>query len=269
MICTLPTMTKDEFIVFQKLIFADVGISLEDTKMSMVSSRLYSRMRYFGLLKFSDYLHIVQMDKKEKIEMINLITTNETYFFRESRHFDFLEKFVKSYTGNSKFRFWSAACSVGAEAYSAAMICDTYIPDNWEIIGSDINTDVVRKARIGLYPCGWVDKIPDNYRNKYCLKGTKNFEGKFLIDRSLANNTRFHEHNLTNVATDFGMFDIIFLRNVLIYFNNSTKELAVKNVLKNLKIGGYFVISLTENLNGVNIDNLQKVDTSIFQKIND
>lgn len=269
MICSLPTMTKDEFIVFQKLIFADVGISLEDTKMSMVSSRLYSRMRHFGLLKFSDYLHIVQIDKKEKIEMINLITTNETYFFRESRHFDFLEQVIKMQNPNEKFRFWSAASSVGAEAYSAAMLCAEHLGNNWEIFGSDINTEVIKKARIGLYPSSWVEKIPETYKNKYCLKGTKSFEGKFLVERTLASNTHFYEHNLTNIANSFGVFDVIFLRNVLIYFNNSTKELAVKNVLKNLKIGGYFVISLTENLNGINTENLKKVDTSIFQKIND
>lgn len=267
MFCELPVLTKDEFSVFQKIIFKEVGISLEDTKMSMVSSRLYSRMRHYNLLKFSDYLRIIQIDKKEKIEMINLITTNETYFFREINHFNFLTKEVMNYKSQGKLRIWSAASSVGAEAYSCAMICDTYLGENWEIFGSDINTEVIKKARIGLYPSSWVEKIPENYRNKYCLKGTKKFEGNFLIDRKLVENIRFFEHNLMLQDNNFGMFDIIFLRNVLIYFNSDTKQLVLRNVLKNLKIGGYFIISLTENLNGLDTHNLEKIDTSIYKKI--
>lgn len=265
--CDLPVLTKEEFTVFQKIIFSEVGISLEDTKMAMVSSRLYARMRHFNLLRFSDYLHIVQMNKKEKIEMINLITTNETYFFREINHFNFLTKTVMAHKSPEKFRIWSAASSVGAEAYSCAMICDTYLGRNWEIVGSDINTEVIKKARIGLYPGAWVDKVPENYRNKYCLKGTKTFQGTFLVDRKLAENTRFFEHNLMIADDTFGTFDVIFLRNVLIYFNNETKQLVINNVLKNLKVGGYFIISLTENLNGLDTRSLEKVDTSVYQKI--
>ncbi len=267
MFCDLPILTNEEFAVFQKIIFSEVGISLEDTKMSMVSSRLYARMRHYNLLKFSDYLHIVQMDKKEKIEMINLITTNETYFFREINHFNFLTKQAMEHKSSEKLRIWSAASSVGAEAYSCAMICDTYLGKNWEIIGSDINTEVIKKARIGLYPAAWVDKIPENYRAKYCLKGTRTFQGTFLVDRKLAENTRFFEHNLMLCEDAFGMFDIVFLRNVLIYFNSDTKQLVINNVLRNLKIGGYLIISLTENLNGLDIHDLEKVDTSIYQKI--
>ena len=261
-------ITDGEFKLFQKLIFDTVGISLDDGKKSMVQSRLFKRLLHYKLLKYSDYLRIVQVDHVEKMEMVNQITTNETYFFREMRHFEFLGAYAQKNRDHSKIRVWSAAASVGAEAYTVAMLLDSIVGrTRWEVLGTDINTEVIKKARVGLYPEAWIAKIPEKYRAMYCLKGKGNHQGQFLIDRGLVGNMNFQEGNLLVSQPDLGQFDVIFLRNVLIYFNEETKRKVVLNAISNLKKGGYFIISLTENLQNLNISSLKQVQSSIYQKV--
>ena len=259
----------NEFITVQKLIFQEVGIDLQPSKKLLVQSRLLKRLLFYKLDNYLEYIRLVQINSAERIEMINLITTNETYFFREIDHFEFLQKeIIPKHPFKKKFRFWSAAASVGAEAYSVAMLLDkTMARSDWEIVGTDINTDVIKKSRIGLYPEKWADKIPIELKKEYCLKGRGRHEGQFLIDRGLVENMDFRVGNLMKYNGEVGKFDVIFLRNVLIYFDDETKQLVVDNVLKNLHVGGYFVISLTENLNMLHLPQLKTVATSIYKKI--
>ncbi len=262
-------LNDNEFKIIQKLIFKEVGIDLQESKKLLVQSRLLKRLLFYKFSSFVEYIRLIQINKQERIKMINLITTNETYFFRELEHFKYLQNvMIPEHPYKEKFRFWSAAASVGAEAYSAAMLLDqSLLKSNFEIIGTDINTEVIKKARIGLYPEKWADKIPAELKTKYCLKGKGKHAGQFLIDRKLIENIDFQVSNLLKHNADIGMFDVIFLRNVLIYFDAATKHLVVDNVLKNLKIGGYFVISLSENLNMIETPSLKNVSTSIYKKI--
>ena len=244
----IEQLEESEFLAFQKIIFSEIGIELSASKKLFVQSRLLKRLLHYEIDSYVDYLRFVQIDENEKREMINLITTNETYFFREMDHFDYLKDNILPWYAQKreKFRFWSAASSIGAEAYSAAMILDSVLSkDSWEIIGTDINSEVIKKARVGLYPESWIDKIPQELKKKYCLKGKGRHEGYFLVDRELVANMSFKIHNLLKINQEVGLFDVIFLRNVLIYFNDETKQRVVDNVIKNLKIGGYFFISLT------------------------
>jgi len=258
-------LTQDVFKIFQKKIFAETGISLDNSKMSLVQSRLYKRLLHYKLTSYAEYLRIIQIDHKEKMEMLNLITTNETYFFREQSHFNFLKNHLERH--HSKFRVWSAASSVGAEAYTIAMVLDDCLQrDSWEIVGTDINTEVVKKARTGMYPLNWMDKIPESFRKKHCMIGKGKYEKQFLVSRALSRNITFTQNNLMTPNNDIGMFDIIFLRNVLIYFNDATKTHVINNILKNLEIDGYLIISLTESLQNLNFKNLVQVSTSIYQK---
>lgn len=165
-----------------------------------------------------------------------------------------------------KIRVWSAASSVGAEAYSIAMLLDNSL-SSYEIFGSDINSEVIKKANIGLYPLKWMDKIPKDLVLKYCLKGKGEHKGWFLVDRCLIENMSFQEKNLMDTHLDLGMFDVVFLRNVLIYFDKETKIKIINNVIANLKVGGYFFISLTEHIHDLNINNLEQVQSSIFKKV--
>ena len=266
---TTITLQDKEFIIFQKIIFKEAGITLSDKKRVLVQSRLLKRVHFYRLNSFTDYIRLIQINKQELNEMVNLLTTNETYFFREIEHFEFLQKVViPENMHKMKLRVWSAASSVGAEAYSAAMLIDSKLSKNrWEILGTDINSEVIKKARIGLYPEKWIEKIPKTLRSKYCLKGKGQHEGQFLIDRTLVSNMTFQTANLLEANKEFGKFDLIFLRNVLIYFDVDTKQKVVDNVIDRLEIGGYFIISLTENLNMLKTPKLKQVQTSIYQRV--
>jgi len=253
---------NNEFKTFQKVIFDTIGITLNDSKKIMVQSRLNRRIVHYKLESFAEYLRIIAINPTERMEMINLITTNETYFFREEAHFDFIKELISS---RKSIRLWSAAASVGAEAYSLAMLFNETL-DEWSILGSDINSEVIKKAKKGLYPLSWIEKIPQELKKKYCLQGTGKYEGQFLIDRVLSKNMRFFENNLLERNVSIGKFDVIFLRNVLLYFNNETKQQVVEDIVSNLESGGYLIISLTENIQSVNIPNLKQIRTSIYQK---
>lgn len=259
-------LNDKEFELFQKLIFSEIGVFLGDSKKFLVKNRLLKSLYKYKLNSYGDYYRLIQVNKSEKTNMLNLITTNETYFFRENVHFEFLkEQIIPSFI-NKKIRVWSAASSVGAEAYTIAMLlkynCITY-----EIYGSDINTEVVKKANTGLYPIKWIEKIPEHLRSKYCLKGKGKHEGWFLLDRALLENMKFQQRNLIENNSDLGLFDVIFLRNVLIYFNDDTKQTIIENVLKNLKPNGYLIISLTEHIKDLEKYGIEKIKTSIFKKV--
>lgn len=263
-----PILEDTEFRTFQKIIFQEAGIDLSDKKKLLVQSRLLKQLLKYKLETYTEYLRLVQIDQLEKVEMINLLTTNETYFFREIEHFEFIQKeLIPTYSIKTKFRVWSAAASVGAEAYSTAMLLDTMLGRNlWEIVGTDINSEVIQKARVGLYPESWIEKIPTYLRKNYCLIGKGLNEGKFLVDRSLIPNMRFEQANLLNIPKELGTFDLIFLRNVLIYFNDATRQKVVDGVIEHLLPGGYFFISHTENLSMINTNRLEQIRTAIYRK---
>jgi len=261
-------ISDDEYQKFIELIFDEIGITFSNEKQTLLESRFYKRIIYHNLNSFNEYFILCETDPSEKLEMLNLITTNETYFFREEEHFTFLKNFLVNYSGMTKVKIWSAASSVGAEAYSIAMLCDSTLPFNkWEVLGTDINTHVIKKARMRLYQLTWSEKIPADFRLKYCLKGKGKYEGMFLINRELAKNVKFQVNNLLEVNKDLGTFDIVFLRNVLIYFNHETRRQVIHNIMKNMKIGSYLIISKTENLNGLNLNSVEQVGSSIFKII--
>jgi chemotaxis protein methyltransferase CheR len=258
-----------EFELLSSMVYEDVGINLTPIKKTLVENRLTSRMIYYGFENFSQYIRLLQMNQSEKINMINLITTNETYFFRESEHFDFLKSHILSDINKYRskdFRILSAASSIGAEAYSIAMKLHDCLP-KLDIVGIDVNSEVVKKARNGLYPLSFHDKIPYEYLKKFCLKGRGSYENKFLINKNILNSVNFYESNLIKFNNEFGMFDVIFLRNVLIYFDNDVKKVVINNLLRCLKKGGLLFLSLTENISSLNIPYLKKIGNSVFCKI--
>jgi chemotaxis protein methyltransferase CheR len=153
------------------------------------------------------------------------------------------------------FRLWSAASSSGEEAYSIAMVLDDFFGKRgkWEIFGSDINSSVIEKAKKGLYECLRIDSIPQGFLHKYCLKGCGDYEGFLLIDKNLKNKTRFSEINLTKPLPEIGLFDVIFLRNTLIYFDAKTKEKIIRSVLSKLRPKGLLFIGHSESLKSMDL----------------
>lgn len=259
-------LTDAEFAVFKKLIYDWAGIFLPSSKKTLVSSRIMKRLRHFGFNNYSDYLDVVQGDRypDEKQVMINLLTTNETYFFREPKHFDWLAETAKE-SHSSPFRVWSAACSTGQEVYTLAMVlADNLGTKPWQVVGSDISEHTLHIALKASYPIEQASQIPQRYLQKYCLRGVGAEQGKFCIQSDLLRQVRFHHSNLIeHKPGSFGHFDVIFLRNVMIYFDRETRKAVSERLLKSLKPGGFLVIGHAESLHGIT-DRLKAVRPTIY-----
>jgi chemotaxis protein methyltransferase CheR len=163
-------------------------------------------------------------------------------------------------------RIWSGACSSGEEPYSIAMTLDDCLGDQpWELVASDISSRVLEKAKAGHYAMNRIENIPKAYLTRYCLKGVGEQHGTFLVNSHLRSRITFTYVNLNDALPKFEPFDVIFLRNVLIYFDAETKKRVVKKMMPLLKEGGYFIVSHSESLNGI-VDGLQVISPSIYRK---
>lgn len=250
-------LSDQEFARFQAFIFEAAGITLAATKKAMVSGRLEKRLRHYQLATFSEYLALVQGRSvpEERQVAVDLLTTNETYFFREPKHFELLRTLATQACGRPQpFRVWSAASSSGEECYSIAMVladCLDASQTPWDIVGSDISTRVLRRARTGHYPMERARNIPPGYLKRYCLRGQGEQDGTLLVERRLRSKVNFAQVNLNTDLPRLGTFDVVFLRNVMIYFNGDTKREVVARVLSLLKPGGHLFIGHSESLNDI------------------
>ena len=263
-------ITDQEFKLFQQLIYKIAGISLSDSKKVLLVGRLQKRLRHHALDTFTQYYRMLASGQHpdELQTMVDLLTTNETYFFREPKHFEFLrDELLPRRAAEQTFRVWSAASSSGEEAYSIAMtLAETIGLGRWEIVGSDICTRVLAKATAGHYAHERTDGIPPGYMRKYCLKGVRAQAGTFLIAPELRQRVRFYQINLMHpVDAGIGDFDVVFLRNVMIYFDVPTKAKVVHNLMPRLKRGGHLIIGHSETLNGIT-DRVSAVRPTIYRK---
>ena len=263
------TIDDREFGQFQSWLYRAAGINLSPAKKALVAGRLFKRLKHYELQSYGEYFKLIMKDeRKGELQVaLDLLTTNETYFFREPKHFDFLRQQVLPKAAPGKvFRVWSAASSSGEEPYSLAMtLAEGLGTMPWEVVGSDISTQVLAKARSGHYAMGRAETLPQPLLVKYCLKGIGRQEGTFLIDKALRSRVNFVQVNLNETLPALGEFEVIFLRNVMIYFDQPTKAQVVARMLPLLKPGGYLIISHSESLNGVN-DTLKLVAPSIYRK---
>jgi chemotaxis protein methyltransferase CheR len=263
------SITDQEFAKFQRFIFESAGITLSESKKALVSGRLAKRLHACHLSTYAQYFDLLKSGSapNEVQTAVDLLTTNETYFFREQKHFDLLrEQALVARNRQQPFRVWSAASSSGEEAYSIAMVladCLEGLP--WEVVGSDISTRVLQKASIGHYAEERARLIPATYLKRFCLKGIDTEQGTMLVSRQLRKRVRFVQVNLNEPLPQLGVFDMIFLRNVMIYFNGDTKRQVVARVLTLLKPGGYFCIGHSENLNDISTS-LRSMAPSIYRK---
>jgi chemotaxis protein methyltransferase CheR len=258
-----------DFANFQRFIHAAAGITLSPGKKALVSGRLAKRLAPCQVTSYAQY-HDLLMGGSAPAEVqiaVDLLTTNETYFFRESKHFDQLRQLAMAVRGQRQpFRVWSAASSSGEEAYSIAMVLADCLGDvPWEVMGSDISLSVLKKASTGHYPMERGRHIPPAYLKRFCLKGGGAEEGTFLVDRSVRSRVQFIQVNLNANLPQLGLFDVIFLRNVMIYFNGDTKRSVVSRVLAQLKPEGHFLIGHSETLNDIS-DRVQQLAPSIYIK---
>jgi chemotaxis protein methyltransferase CheR len=266
-------ISTGEFARFQRFIFDIAGIAMQDSKKALVSGRLAKRLQHYALPSYDAYFNLLSSGRHpdEVQTAVDLLTTNETYFFRETRHFDVLRDEAQDARAalrtGAPFRVWSAACSSGEEPYSMAMVlADTLGNLPWEVTASDISTRVLARARTGHYPMERARHVPPDHLRRYCLKGIREQQGTLLVARALRQRVAFRQVNLnTDLPGDLGAFDAIFLRNVMIYFNGDTKRQVVARVVSRLKPGGVFIIGHSESLHEVN-DRLVPLMPSVYRK---
>jgi chemotaxis protein methyltransferase CheR len=265
----VTAISDHEFSQFQGLIYQLAGIHLSAAKKALVGGRLAKRLIEHRLDSYGDYFNLLTASHNmvELQVAVDLLTTNETYFFREPKHFDFLRtQILTRHKPGKPFRVWSAACSSGEEPYSVAMVLADHLGEgSWEVVASDICTRVLEKARTGHYPMERVDGISREHLSSYCRKGIGPQEGSLLVERKLRSRVSFMQVNLSKTLPELGEFDLILLRNVMIYFDMETKRQVVQRMLPLLKPGGHFFIGHSESLNGV-VDTLHPLAPSIYRK---
>lgn len=249
---------------------AEAGIELGPSRQMLVISRLRKRLLHNRVDNFDAYAAILDNPQNalERQVAIDLLSTNETYFFRESEHFQVLRsRVLETHPRRERLRIWSAACSSGEEAYSIAMVLADYFGFGirWEIFGSDISSRMLRQAQQGLYPMQGVDAISPEFRKLYCLRGIGEYTGRFLVDRRLRERTTFDQVNLVKPLPDIGDFDVIFFRNALIYFDDETKAAVMRRILSKLRPGGMLFIGHSESLKRMGLP-LEAVAPTAYRK---
>lgn len=259
-------ISREEFQQISDLLLRRTGIRLTPGKEALVMGRLDKRLRQLGVASYREYLDLLnQPEEPELNQAIDLLTTNETFFFREPRHFDFLREVVlPAHPRNSPFRLWSAASSSGEEAYTAAMVLADTLPNTpWEVVGTDVSARVVASAQRGLYPITAAERIPLPLLRRHCRKGRDEYEGLMAIAPEIRARVTFVRANLMDNLQGLGRFDVIFLRNVMIYFGADTKIALVERLEEMLQPGGHLIVSLSETLKGIT-SRLTMVEPSVY-----
>ena len=264
-------LSNSEFDLFRQLIYRRAGISLSPKKNTLVATRLLKRLRHYRLTSFSDYYELVTggSQPSEMQMVIDLLTTNETYFFREHAHFEFLrDTILPQFERNRHLSIWSAACSSGEEPYTLAMLLADVLglQGRWDITATDISSRVLAVAQRGVYPLEAAEKIPRKLLHAYCLKGTGGSDGTLLIDKRLRQKVQFRQFNLIESWSGVQTFSLIFLRNVMIYFDFDTKCKIVDRIYHHLEPGGYLFLGHSETLFKVS-SRFKLVRPAVYQRI--
>jgi len=273
----IPELTSEEFRLFQGLVLAESGINLGTKSRALLVNRLWKRLRALELASFSSYYRLVKRDPAEMVRMLDCICTNETRFFREPATFDCLRERVfpewmaaaDAQQRSKTLRVWSAACSTGEEPYSLAMMLLTAFPASagWtiDVLATDLSTKVLAQASRSVWPLERMAAVPIEHRSRFLLKGFGPDKGKIKATDELRSVVRFQRLNLTQAEYDvFGPFDLIFCRNVIIYFQWDTKLKVIDHLGRHLAPNGYLFLGHAESLHGVT-DRLESVKPKFFR----
>jgi chemotaxis protein methyltransferase CheR len=270
----ITQLTDKEFEQFQSLIYQQVGINLDAPKKTLVVSRLSKRLRELNLPSFQAYYDCVSREggEEELIQLLDLISTNKTDFFREAIHFDFLKEKILPFLQKTKLlRIWSSASSSGEEPYTIAMtLCDA-IPDisRWDIkiLASDISTRVLSKAASGMYEEERIRQLPKEVVLRHFLRGKGPQSGKYKVRPNVAKLVAFRRINLMDPTFPIrSPLDVIFCRNVMIYFDRPTQTKLMEKFYRYLRPGGFLFIGHSESLQWVE-HQFTYLCPTIYQKI--
>lgn len=253
-----------DFSEFHNWVYKEYRVDLNAYKPEQLNRRIGSLMSRVGVCSLADYKKLLMSNKEERDKFIDFITINVTEFFRNTELFMELGNILKEYSRlNSRIKIWSAACSIGCEPYSLAMILNEINPRvNAKILATDIDNNILRRAKEGEYLPSEMKNITGNFRKKYF----KEINGKFLIDTKLKSMINFKKHDLILDIYEKD-FDLIVCRNVVIYFKKEIKDEIFKKFSNSLKKGGMLFVGATESIYNYKDFGLEKVSTFIYKKI--
>jgi chemotaxis protein methyltransferase CheR len=269
-------LSPDSFDRLAEYITVELGIKMPASKFTMLRSRLFRRARELDLNSLEEYREYLfdSSNVEEREHFINVITTNKTEFFREPAHFELLTRVVlPSVTrgAGSRLKVWSAGCSSGEEPYTIAMVLSEHALSrpsfDYAILGTDISTKVLERAHRGIYQESQVAPVPSELRRKYLRRSRDDAGAMVRIVPELREKLTLHFLNFMD--DDYrikDLFDVVFFRNVLIYFDRSTQGAVINKICRNLAPGGYLFIGHSESLSGLDVP-LRPVGSSVFRKL--
>ncbi|MFW6289061.1 MAG: CheR family methyltransferase [Spirochaetota bacterium] len=282
-IASIGPITDRDFRRISRLVHETYGINLTEAKRALVESRLRRRVVLNGHDSYGAYADFVFSDEgreRELAHMVDAITTNKTDFFREPGHFQELTNTVlpeivdeASHVRRTSepVRVWSAACSTGEEPYTLGMVLSEYRRTGprfeFEILGTDLSTRALDIARTAVYDEGRIVPVPQEYRKRYLRRGTGDYEGFVRIAPVVRQHVSFASINLLQAdAYDLGCFDLVFLRNVIIYFDRETKQRVVRKVIRKLRPGGYLFVGHSETLFDMDVP-VELVRPTVYRRV--
>lgn len=272
-------LTQAEYRRVRDLVYRNSGINLGDHKMQLVRARLGKRVRHGNFGSFGEYLRHVEADPTgdELCALLDAISTNTTHLFREKQHFDLLRRIATDWAQDrswrkrySALRIWSAACSSGEEPHSIAMTAHDVLSRHpgieLKILATDISTQMLERARRGIYDTHRVGTVPPEYRNRYLRRVRENGKPCLQVAPEVRNAIKFAHFNLMRPSFPFRHgFHFIFCRNVMIYFDRGTQQTLVNKLAAHLHPGGHLVIGHSESLNAIEHP-LQYVEPTVYRK---
>ena len=271
----LAELADRDFAALSAMVHRETGILLPDTKRELVRSRLGKRLRTHGMSQFHDYFRLIESDARERAAALDALTTNHTSFFRESHHFDHFAAEVRPAllrraAAGARVRLWSSACSSGEEPFSLAMALlgsDRHegmriAGTDTMILATDLSSTVIARAKAASYPCATTAAVPRPLASAWL----RDADGESVVDPHCARLVRYRELNLMTDWPFHGKFDVIFCRNVMIYFDEPTKERLQRRLVERLLPGGYFYIGHSERLVGVAAEQCRAIGHTIYRK---
>jgi chemotaxis protein methyltransferase CheR len=276
-----PALHEQEFALFQTLIHREAGIYLSEAKHSLLVARLSRRLRELGLRSFRKYYDLVTSEagEAERARMFDCISTNETSFFREPHHFEFIEReVIPRWIGLAAegkrercVRVWSAGCATGEEPYTLAMVLLSRLPPSagWHIriLATDLSNRALARARQGLWPLAKASDIPEPYLKAFMLRGVRSQEGKMKAGPEIRSVVEFAHLNLNSDSYPLSeKFDLIFCRNVLIYFHTARRARTTSQIIGHLEPDGYLFLGHAETLHHLGATGLATVIPTVYSR---
>jgi len=266
-------LSPESFARFAQFITGELGIKMPQSKISMVQSRLLRRVRELGfdsVERYGEYFFESEHGADERTHLINAITTNKTDFFREPKHFEYLVDTVLPQYREERFLAWSAGCSSGEEPYTLAMILNecarVWRSFDYAVVATDVSTRVLERARSGIYDETVIAPIPMELRRRYLLRSRDRGKSLVRVVPALRARVQFRQLNFMDASYALdGMFDVVFFRNVMIYYDRPTQEAVIRKICRHLAPGGYLFVGHSESLTGLDIP-VEPVHLAVFRK---